>query len=515
MNRFKKNNDRTDSVGKIEPVRQDSVTGLAAHTDFQQSVTRELSRFERTGSPFTLAFMDIDHFRDYNQRHGYVAGDRLLRQIGELINHSIRHHDLVARYGPDTFAILFCGSDAAAAHQGVKRIQEAVRAAFDGNGSLSTGLAACPADAVERQTLLARAEEALCEAKKRGGNQIVCWQTPPPVPVATKGRILVIDDMTLNLKMMRRLLISQDYEVVTMKSGIEAPGIVAESDIDLVLLDVMMPEIDGFEVCRRLKSNDVTRLVPVVLVTTLDDPKSMVKGIEAGADDFLTKPPDKVRLLARTRSLIRMRRANRKLANIESVLFSLAKAIEAKDPYTEGHVERVSSLALSLGRWLKLPDNEIEALRIGGILHDIGKIGIPNRILNKPGPLNDAEWRIMRTHPDIGHRICLPLSQSLGMSLEVIRHHHEKLDGSGYPDGLQGDRIPAVARIMAVVDIYDALVSDRPYRKGMARQQALSILKKEAQDGKLDAAMVTMLIARTTSPSLSTKTSKSSSGPAG
>ncbi len=475
--------------------RLDGITGLPGHAAIQESLALAFKRFERSGEPFTLALVDIDRFSTYNHRYGFAAGDRLLEQIGGLIRSRIRSLDQVGRYGPDTFAVLFSGSDTAAARNGAGRLQEAVRTALKGRVSLSTGLAACPADAVDRRTLLARAEEALDEARNRGGNQIFFWQAPPAVPSAAKGRILVVDDSARNLKLMQALLVSQGYEALTVESGVEALGMVAGSDIDLVLLDVMMPEMDGFQVCRRLKSNDATRLIPVVLVTALDDAASMVKGIEAGADDFLTKPPDKAKLLARTRSLVRMRRANRKLASVESVLFALAKTIEAKDPYTEGHVERVSSLAISLGRRLQLPDNEIEALRMGGILHDIGKIGIPNRILNKPGPLDDAEWRIMRTHPDIGHRICLPLSQSLGMSLEVIRHHHEKLDGSGYPDGLKAERIPAVARIMAVVDIYDALVSDRPYRKGMPRQKALSILQKEADDGKLDSAVVDSLAA--------------------
>lgn len=480
---------------EVSPVLQDSVTGLASHTAFQRSVVGEFKRFQRGGSPFTLALIDIDRFSAYNQQYGYVAGDRLLGQTGELISSRIRSHDLVARYGPDTFSVLFCGSDAASACHGARRIQDAVLAAFNGSVALSTGLATCPADAVDREALLRLAEDALREAKKRGGNQIFHWEPPQPAVVASQGRILVVDDSPRNLKLMQALLVSQGFEVITAESGLEALGAVAESEIDLVLLDVMMPVMNGFEVCRRLKASESTRLIPVVLVTALDDAESMLKGIEAGAEDFLTKPPDKVKLLARSRSLIRMRRLNRKLASVESVLFSLAKAIEAKDPYTEGHVERVSGLSISLGRSLKLPNDEIEALRVGGILHDIGKIGVPNSVLNKPGPLDEEEWRIMRTHPDVGHRICQPLSQSLGLSLEVIRHHHEKLDGSGYPDSLKGDQILPVARIMAVVDIYDALVTDRPYRKGMAREKALGILSEEAEGGKLDGVVVEALFA--------------------
>jgi len=473
----------------------DSVTGLATHAAFQQSLAREFKRFERGGKPFTLALADIDRFSSYNRRHGYAAGDRLLEQVGELISSSIRSQDRLARFAKDTFAVLFCGSDAAAASHSARRIQTTVMAAFDTNVSLAIGMAACPVDATYRETLLQQAKAALKEAKKRGGNQIFYGKKQPPRSDAAGERILVVDDSARNLKLMQALLVSQGYEVLTVESGVEALGMVAQSDIDLVLLDVMMPEMDGFEVCRRLKGSESTRLIPVVLVTALDDAASMLKGIEAGADDFLTKPPDKVKLLARCRSLIRVRQLNRKLANVESVLFSLAKTIEAKDPYTENHVERVASLATALGRKLNRPENEIEALRIGGILHDIGKIGVPNHILNKPGPLDDKEWQVMRTHPDVGHRICLPLAQSLGAALEVIRYHHEKLDGSGYPDSLKENQIPVAARIMAVVDIFDALVSDRPYRKGMPRKKALSILEKEAASGKLDTAVVAALTA--------------------
>jgi putative two-component system response regulator len=176
------------------------------------------------------------------------------------------------------------------------------------------------------------------------------------------------------------------------------------------------------------------------------------------------------------------------------VLFSLANAVEAKDSYTQGHVERVANLAVELGRRLRLSKAQQQALRYGGILHDIGKIGMPNAVINKPGPLDDSEWRIMRSHPDVGYKICLPLKETLGAALDVIRHHHEKLDGSGYPDGIAGAEVSLVARIMAVADIYDALVTDRPYRKGMTREKALHILNDEVAQGKLDRSVVDALV---------------------
>jgi putative two-component system response regulator len=265
-------------------------------------------------------------------------------------------------------------------------------------------------------------------------------------------------------------------------------------DIDVILLDVMMPGIDGFEVCRRIKGNPATRMIPIIFVTALDDTDSRVEGIEAGGDDFITKPVNKIELLARTKSLIGVKRLNNNLASIEDVLFSLAITVEAKDAYTQGHIERVGNVAVLLGRKIGVSKKDIEALRFGGTLHDIGKIGVPEDILNKPGPLTDKEFEIMKTHADIGYKICSPLKKNLGPALDVIRHHHEKLDGSGYPDGLKGDEIPMVARIMAVADIYDALITDRPYRKGMSKEKAFGIINKEAGEGKLDPEVVKCLL---------------------
>jgi putative two-component system response regulator len=215
--------------------------------------------------------------------------------------------------------------------------------------------------------------------------------------------------------------------------------------------------------------------------------------MESGADDFITKPVNRIEIRARTSSLIQSKKLNKKLTNIENVLFSLANAVEAKDRYTQGHTTRVATTAISLGRRMGLEERDLEALRIGGILHDIGKIGVPEGILNKPGPLDSHEWEVMKQHCDIGHRICHPLGKTLEPALEVIRSHHEKLDGSGYPDGLPAERIPLVVRIMAVADIYDALITERPYRTALSREEAFDILKKESGAGKLDTKIVEIM----------------------
>jgi putative two-component system response regulator len=289
------------------------------------------------------------------------------------------------------------------------------------------------------------------------------------------------------------------YHVFKADSGEAALDIMGKVDMDLVLLDVMMPVMDGFEVCRRIKNDPQLRMVPIILVTALEDSESKIRGIEAGADDFISKPPNKAELLARTRSLIKLKRINSNLADIENVLFSLAKTVEAKDAYTHGHIERVSNLSMVLGRKLGLNEKELEALKYGGILHDIGKIAVPTAILNKPERLNEKEWEVMKSHSLVGYQIGLPLEKNLGPALDVIRYHHEKMDGSGYPDNLKGEDIPIVARIVAVTDIYDAMITDRPYRKGMSRNEACDNLIEEAENGKLDSEIVQLLVNHLTS----------------
>ena len=254
---------------------------------------------------------------------------------------------------------------------------------------------------------------------------------------------------------------------------------------DLVLLDIMMPRVDGVEVCRQLKKNPESRLTPVVLVTALSAKEDRVRGIEAGADDFLTKPVEGIELLARVRSLLNLKTYTDELERSESVLFALARSIEGRDPYTGGHCERLSNYSELLGRRIGLPEEQIIALRRGGIVHDIGKVAVPDAILLSTRKLTPEEWKSIRQHPAVGESICKPL-RSLQSVLPIIRHHHEKLDGSGYPDGLKADQIPLTARIMSIVDIYDALTTKRTYRDALSTERALEIMRQEIQKGWWD-----------------------------
>jgi len=297
--------------------------------------------------------------------------------------------------------------------------------------------------------------------------------------------ILIADDEEANREVLSELLQYEGYRTIPAADGKEALELLRSQKVDLALLDVMMPGCTGFSVCRQAKSDPATRLIPVVLVTGLNKSEDRIKGIEGGADDFLSKPVDRAELMARVRSLLRLKQFTDELESAETVLFSLANSIEAKDPYTVGHCDRLSIYAEAMGKRIGLTQEFQVALRRGGIVHDLGKVAVPEHILRKPGRLTPEERKLMEQHPVVGERICAPL-KSFRNVLPIIRHHHEKLDGSGYPDGLKGNAIPLTARILSTVDIYDALTTDRPYRKAFTREQALATMYEEVQRGWWD-----------------------------
>lgn len=474
----------------------DGLTGLFNHGFFQAYLEKELERSRRSGEKFALCLIDIDEFTAFNSKHGEIEGDLALKNVGQVIKQNMRQSDVGARYGGDVFAIIMIKADAESAGVGAERIRHSVEEFSDGRFTVSVGFATYRGHPMEREGLLKNARDALFEAKMKGGNRVSVFEEEKRPVVQERNRVLIVDDEPLNLKLLEALLESLHCEVITALDGPKALSLVNKIEVDLVLLDVMMPGMDGFEVCRILKGKEDTRLVPVVLVTALDDMNAKIKGIEAGADDFISKPPNKFELTARIKSLLRVKNLNNNLTSIGNVLISLANAVEAKDAYTQGHIERVSSMTVRLGQGVGVSGYELEALRMGSILHDIGKIAVPREILNKPGKLDQDEWKIMTNHPDAGYKICLPLQKTLGPALDVIRHHHEKLDGTGYPDGINGGDISLSARVTAIADIYDALTTDRPYRKAMPREKALDILREEGMEGKLDKELLKEFIAR-------------------
>ncbi len=291
------------------------------------------------------------------------------------------------------------------------------------------------------------------------------------------------DDTDSVRALYRKLLASDGHDVVEVCDGEAALAAVQKYHPDVILLDVTMPQINGLEVCRRLKSDPATRLTPVVLVTGLSDLQHRIQGIEAGADEFLSKPVHPLELRARVGSLTRMKQLFDALDSAEAAFMALALTIEARDPMTGGHCERLARHAVALGKALGVSETDLQALHRGGYLHDVGKVGVPDAVLLKSGPLTPAEFELMKKHPDIGDSLCAPL-QSLRSVRPIIRCHHERLDGSGYPQGLRGDEVPLLAQIVGICDVFDALTSHRPYRPALAAEEAARHLLKEAEQGK-------------------------------
>ena len=297
-----------------------------------------------------------------------------------------------------------------------------------------------------------------------------------------QARVLVVDDEAGNRAILRDILTEIGHEAVLAEDGLKALAEVECGPPDLILLDISMPRMSGIEVCRALKQDPTTRLIPVVLLTGRGDRKTRIAGLEAGADDFFNKPFDVLELTTRIRSLLDLKRFTDELEHAEAVITSLALAVEARDSYTSGHCARLAKAAVELGRRLGLGSEDLRVLRLGGFLHDLGKLSIPDSVLLKPGPFTEEERVAMKAHSVAGERLCQPL-HSLEAVRSVIRHHHERWDGSGYPDGFAGDAIPLTAQIIGLVDVYDALITRRPYKPPFPPAEARAILQKEAARG--------------------------------
>ncbi len=311
---------------------------------------------------------------------------------------------------------------------------------------------------------------------------------PDPAPgvriagARSGGSVLVVDDMEDMRELISELLTRDGYSVRQASDGAEALDAIQREMPDLILSDVVMPDVGGFELCRRLKAGRTTRLIPIVLITALNEREDRLQGIRAGADDFLQKPFDSTELLARVASLIRVKRFTDELDSAESVILSLALTVEAREPYTSGHCQRMAAYAAAFGIHLGLSDEQIAALHRGGYLHDLGKIAVPDAILGKPGPLTPDEFEVMKRHTVVGEALCGEL-RALRPVRPIVRSHHERLDGSGYPDGLCGDHVPLLAQIMGVVDVYDALTTDRQYRAALSEEVACAALIEHVERG--------------------------------
>ena len=302
-------------------------------------------------------------------------------------------------------------------------------------------------------------------------------------------RVLVVDDVPQNRTLLERMLTAEGYSVTAAADGAMALRMVEAESPDLIVSDIDMPNLNGIEFCRRVKENPATRLVPFILITGLADRANRIAGIEAGADDFLGKPFDSQELKARVRSLLRLKRYTDELDSAESVILSLALTVEARDPYTRGHCQRLAAYSLLIGERIGASDEQLSALNRGGYLHDVGKIGVPDAVLFKPSGLTPEEYDVLKRHTVIGDRLCGDL-RALSLVRPIVRHHHERLDGSGYPDGLKGDAVPLLAQIISIVDEYDAITTTRPYRAALPPERAFDELSKDVKKGLLNPDLV-------------------------
>lgn len=309
-------------------------------------------------------------------------------------------------------------------------------------------------------------------------------------------RILLVDDEPMQRRLERDILEAADIacEVEEARNGVEALELLRRSQFDAVLLDKRMPLMDGDELCRRVRGDLQQCLLPLIMVTGTNSEDDLAFSLQAGATDFIAKPYTPLELTARIRAAVRTKRLTDQLDSAESLLFTLARMVEAKDRTTGDHCSRLSHMAGVFSDALGLDHMQREALRRGGVLHDIGKLGIPDSILLKPGALNDDEWAIMRQHTSIGSHLCEGLATMRDV-VPIIRHHHERWDGGGYPDGLRGEAIPLLARVFQIIDIYDALTSPRPYKRALEREEVVAILRDEAAQGWRDPLLMETFLA--------------------
>jgi putative two-component system response regulator len=305
--------------------------------------------------------------------------------------------------------------------------------------------------------------------------------------------VLIVDDEYIGRETLQSVLEGEGYELEMAENGLQAIEKAKKLLPDVILLDVMMPGMTGFEVCQRIRSDPQIAEIPIIILTALDDRESLLNALKAGADDFISKPFDRYELRARLMGITRLNRyqkliqeraklrdANTQLLSAyEATIEGWSHALDLRDRETEGHSRRVTQLTIKLAQALGISDNDIMHIRRGALLHDMGKIGIPDSILHKPAKLTDEEWKIMRQHPQLAYDMLYPI-EYLRPALEIPLTHHEKWDGSGYPRGQKGEEIPIVARLFAVVDVWDALTSDRPYRPAWSQDEALAYIREQS-----------------------------------
>ncbi len=325
-------------------------------------------------------------------------------------------------------------------------------------------------------------------------NQVNGTSTTAQVPTVENENhqaVVIVDADGNSRCVLRAILKTLACRILEVDSGEAAFDLIQTEAVDLFIIDLAVPDIGGLEICRRIRSDQRSKLIPILMVTSVRAVEDEIAAITCGADAFLAKPlhPEVVR--TRARAMLSHKAALDSLEESETILFALAQAVERRDHCTRDHCHRLKALTQSLGSIIGLAASQMVALHRGSYLHDIGKVAVPDAVLHKPGPLSEMEWSLMRQHPVLGEEICRPM-RILRDVLPIIRNHHERWDGGGYPDGLAGEQIPLLARVFQVADIYDALTSERPYKRALSHEEAIGVLELEVQRGHRDPELVSL-----------------------
>ncbi|MGD9723518.1 MAG: response regulator [Pirellulales bacterium] len=479
----------------------DSLTGLYTHGFMQETLAQQLQIAERYGSPYAAIFADVDHFKEINDRHGHAAGDRVLRFVAETLRSLVRQADTLVRYGGEEFVALLPHTNGPEAVLLAERMRNAIAGVRIPIGddetvqlTMSFGVAAFPDDALDGPTLVQRGDAAMYLAKRGGRNRTVACGTPTAAP-RSDARVLIVAAEDADLQGLESSLVAEGCQLLHAHDTLAAIEISRDEQPDVIVMDAALQRQEDFATCRRLKRDPKTQWLPVLMVTTKEGRDDKLRGIDSGVDEFISQPIDKIELATRVKGLVRYKRDMDVLEDAETVVFSLAQAVEDRDTMVGNHMERVADIGVRLGQSLGLSERELRALRRAARVHDIGKIAIPDAILYKPGPLTPEEMAVVREHADHGYRLLLPL-RTFCESLPAVRFHHERLDGSGYPLGLRGNEVPKLAQILAVVDIFDSLTSQRHYREALAPSEAVKVLREEVRRGLHDPHLVETFVSQ-------------------